>query len=330
MKTLIYISTLIALGGCSLVLEDPAPFIVTDDAAIETDAEPDAESTLDDAFVPNDAQMVDFPDARPPADAEVNDAIVSNDAQPDAQPGPDAMVVEDAQPVPDARVVEDAQPEPDAEPDAMPMGDAMPPECFPQDERCNGEDDDCDGEVDEDDPSICVPCGIGDATGMCGFGAFDCVEGELICQRWLPPSAAGVPCDLIDNDCDGEIDEGEEISPERTPEEGALFTRCGPNPRSTVELPEPPCNIEPRIVGCDLAHACVPADCRGRCETSRTATFAPCFAQCPDEPELARANCIGACREAVEGAHIACLEACNNDAEARFTCEDGPICAPAD
>ena len=338
MKT--HLHTLILAGvaglsswGCGLVLDDPAPFVITHDAAVP-DAEPDANPFMlddpdygfrpDDARVPPDAQP--RPDMDPSADAEigpdgdlpdmaltdeglidegVTDMLVVN--PPDMDPGAPDMLVQ-----PDAFV------------------DAGPGPCVPSQERCNGGDDDCDGQIDEDDPSLCTPCGVADATGVCGFGALDCQEGELICQRWLPPTGEAIACDLQDNDCDGAIDEGPEITPARSPAEAAIYDRCGPDPRTTLEAPTPPCAVDPRVVGCNLAHACVPSACRQSCERSRLALFVPCFAQCPDQPPLARGNCIGGCREAVEQAHVSCLEACNDDPNARYTCEDGPICAPLD
>lgn len=71
-------------------------------------------------------------------------------------------------------------------------------------EVCDGEDNDCDGAVDEalDDG----PCTIGE--GVCeAEGRLVCVGGEFVCD-----AVEGVPevevCDEVDNDCDGQADEG--------------------------------------------------------------------------------------------------------------------------
>jgi hypothetical protein len=102
-------------------------------------------------------------------------------------------------------------------------------------EVCNGLDDDCDGLADEDfdlatDPENCGGCGVrcqGDHAVMvcvgvppaCAVGGCDDTfwdvdgDGSNGCEYQCLPTREGVEhCDLIDNDCDGAIDEAE---PER-------------------------------------------------------------------------------------------------------------------
>ncbi len=72
-------------------------------------------------------------------------------------------------------------------------------------ETCNGIDDDCDGEIDEGDPEGGRDCDTG-AEGQCAFGRTACVDGAVACEAIDQP--ANEVCDGLDNDCDGQVDEG--------------------------------------------------------------------------------------------------------------------------
>jgi hypothetical protein len=77
----------------------------------------------------------------------------------------------------------------------------------PQDERCNQIDDDCDGLVDEETIESFAACSVG--VGVCQRDAFfTCEAGVARC-----PAVAGNPtgnelCNGLDDDCDGQLDEG--------------------------------------------------------------------------------------------------------------------------
>ncbi len=69
-------------------------------------------------------------------------------------------------------------------------------------ESCNGIDDDCDGNIDEDSimgSPACMPPG-----SLCP-GRLECQEGQEVC---VEVASTEEVCDLIDNDCDGDVDEG--------------------------------------------------------------------------------------------------------------------------
>ncbi len=78
--------------------------------------------------------------------------------------------------------------------------------CGSKKEVCNGLDDNCDGNIDEGDPGGGDPCTVPNAKGVCAAGTKHCINGVISCVQNVQPSSE--KCDGLDNNCDGQIDEG--------------------------------------------------------------------------------------------------------------------------
>ena len=76
-------------------------------------------------------------------------------------------------------------------------------------EICDGVDNDCDGEID-DGLADGGGCETGEP-GVCAAGVSRCVDGEARCEATAAASAE--ICDGLDNDCDGNVDDGDDGEP---------------------------------------------------------------------------------------------------------------------
>ncbi|HAA58282.1 MAG TPA: hypothetical protein DCE42_26200, partial [Myxococcales bacterium] len=79
----------------------------------------------------------------------------------------------------------------------------------PQVESCNNKDDDCDGQVDNNIPA--ANCTLGSKRGACRTGKQSCINGAYACVQVNQPTAE--TCNRIDDDCDGQTDEGLTCAP---------------------------------------------------------------------------------------------------------------------
>ncbi|MRG90393.1 MopE-related protein [Polyangium spumosum] len=74
-------------------------------------------------------------------------------------------------------------------------------------ETCNGIDDDCNGIPDDGPAGAGEPCATG-LMGACATGFTTCGGGVTACAPVAEPGAAVETCNGVDDDCDGEADEG--------------------------------------------------------------------------------------------------------------------------
>jgi hypothetical protein len=78
-------------------------------------------------------------------------------------------------------------------------------EVLPTTEVCDNVDNDCDGTVDNGNPGGNVACNTG-LQGACAAGTTACTAGTLVCNQNQQSSPE--VCDGLDNDCNGQVDDG--------------------------------------------------------------------------------------------------------------------------
>jgi hypothetical protein len=167
------------------------------------------------------------------------------------------------------------------------------------------------------------PCLVEGAEGICEAGLTECdAAGEIYCKQLNEPGDEA--CDGVDNDCDGEFDEGDDLCP---PGEvcvrGVCVPYCGE---------EFPCDVG------DVCEnkVCVHADCVGvECEPGKACIEGVCLAPCDNircpEPQVCRlGRCVDPCRDVVcEEGYVcdggACVTSC-----VCLSCEPGTVCSEDD
>ena len=130
------------------------------------------------------------------------------------------------------------------------------------DELCgNGLDDDCDGETDEDF-ALGLPCDVGvGACGRTGLLLCDAATGATLCSVAVGSPSPELCGNLVDDDCDGDTDEGFAVGEVCSAGEGECrrtgTTVCGRDGRSTA------CNVEAGAPHEELCGTQVDEDCDG-------------------------------------------------------------------
>jgi len=205
-------------------------------------------------------------------------------------------------------------------------------EVGPVPETCDCLDNDCDGITDEDEDRICYegPPGECDVTtgvcrGICRFGTESCVttgcptDPGYSCTGPVGPRPE--ECNCLDDDCDGETDDG------ATCANGAPCVGCACavpcDPRE-----EFPCSAG-HVCGClcdtSLPCFCTPDPCLTTvcedgqyCDSCTGSCFDPC-ADCPAGTICCGEACCGPSETCLDGDCLTC-------ADARVGCPEGRVC----
>jgi hypothetical protein len=166
-------------------------------------------------------------------------------------------------------------------------------------------------------PDAGMPCDTG-MLGVCADGLTECVADRTEC---VPEVAASEErCDNLDNDCDGELDEGDDLCDGNAVcEEGRCVRSCfefgcpdGQTCTDEGECVDPEC-VE---VSCGAGQRCVRGECIGACDEIRCPTGQQCRAgRCVDLCAMLSCDACTVCDEGM------CVPRCQPG-----SCPRGKVC----
>jgi hypothetical protein len=189
-------------------------------------------------------------------------------------------------------------------------------EVTPQGEGCNGQDDDCDGSTDEGNPGGGGSCSTGQP-GPCAAGTLQCSGGGLTCA----PNTGPIPevcSDGVDNDCNGQVDDGCSCSHGICSTGGPLVAGCD---GCVTQI----CAADPFCCSTSWDNTCV-GETQSVCGTGSCAVSCPhslCDAGPADTPFWSGCDSPGGCVSQVCSADDYC---CSTDWDSVCVGEVGSVC----
>lgn len=131
-------------------------------------------------------------------------------------------------------------------------------------------------------------CDVQNALGVCKSGLTECDDtGVLVCKQLV--SASAEACDGVDNDCNGDIDEGDAVcSAGERCVRGTCVPLCGDEfPCFGEDVCEEGLCVNPECVGktCDEGQACIDGSCQAPCDG----------VVCPGDQVCRVGRCVDAC-----------------------------------